>query len=1001
MPECFKIKSLSSPEQGRSVRGIIRAVVPVFPLLWLLISSGSIRAEPFGFEPGDRISYIGNALADRKQHDGWLETYLHAAHPHHELVFRNFGFSGDQVHHRPRAHTGFGDADSHLSRAETTVIFAFFGYNESFDDPDLFANRLIEWIDHTLRQNYSGDGPPRIVLFSPIAHENLGDPSLPDGTDNNRRLAALTHAMANIAQEKDVTFVDLFHGTQALYRESDQPLTINGVHLSSEGNRRVGRFITQALLGGRPPADSAELEELRQTVLDKNWHYFNRYRASSGNDVWGGRSNLHGNYETLQQELKMLDVMTDNRDQRIWTLAQGSDIEVDDANVPPPIQVETNYRTGEDIVVDRQALAQAIEFGTLQDAKDVRILSGEEAIGRMQLAHGLKANLFACEQRFPEIANPVQLQVDTKGRIWVAAWPTYPKWEPLKEMNDALVILQDTTGDGVADESTVFAYINNPTGFEFWNDGVIVVSAPNIWFLRDTTGDDKADEKILLMTGIDSADTHHSANNLVYGPDGYIYYQRGVFHLHNVETPWAKSHESTQPGLYRLNPRTHRFAFHVGNTPNSHGISFDRWGYHFITDATSGSAFQVVLEDANELRFNTRRLLQHTVRPVPGNQVLSSAHLGERFENNFLIYNVIGFLGIKRYELRYDDDGHVTGHELDDLLISSDPNFRPTHGVVGADGALYVSDWHNPIIGHMQHNLRDPMRDHTHGRIYRITAEDNPLQEPVSIHGEPVDKLLDLLRHPVDGVRHRVRIELSARDTAEVISAAQEWLTRYNPSAEEHAHPMLEILWLHQQHNVTNKKLLQALLESPVGHARHAARRVAAFWSGQPTPRTEHDLDDHLTQTAEEALNLKIDLTELEVAEITIAAVVERMLFDVVEFKVKAGQPVSLTLVNPDFMPHNLLIVKPGTIENVAARAIDLGAEGFARHFVPDTGDVLHATRMLKQGEKQTLEFNAPAEAGDYPYVCTFPGHAQLMRGLMKVVESSPLLPPAPIPHSQ
>ncbi len=158
---------------------------------------------------------------------------------------------------------------------------------------------------------------------------------------------------------------------------------------------------------------------------------------------------------------------------------------------------------------------------------------------------------------FPELINPVQMQVDPQGRLWAAAWATYPKWQPLNEMNDRLLILEDTTGDGVADKSTTFANIHNPTGFEFWNGGVIVVSAPDILFLKDTTGDNKADKKVRLMGAIDSADTHHTANNVVLGPDGWIYYQRGVFHLNNVETPWLARQDSETSGLYRSNARPH------------------------------------------------------------------------------------------------------------------------------------------------------------------------------------------------------------------------------------------------------------------------------------------------------------------------------------------------------------------------------------------------------------------------------------------------------------
>ena len=160
---------------------------------------------------------------------------------------------------------------------------------------------------------------------------------------------------------------------------------------------------------------------------------------------------------------------------------------------------------------------------------------------RFDVRDGFKVNLFADESQFPEIINPVQMQVDNKGRLWAAVWPTYPMWEPMKEMNDALVILPDDNKDGKADRVIEFAKVHNPLGFEFWNGGVLVTSGPDLLFLRDNDGDDKADERYVILQGLGTSDTHHAANNLIYGPDGGIYWQSGVFLQHNHEHPWGPS----------------------------------------------------------------------------------------------------------------------------------------------------------------------------------------------------------------------------------------------------------------------------------------------------------------------------------------------------------------------------------------------------------------------------------------------------------------------------
>src|SRR5499425_539039 len=132
----------------------------------------------------------------------------------------------------------------------------------------------------------------------------------------------------------------------------------------------------------------------------------------------------------------------------------------------------------------------------------------------MTLGKGLKINLFADEQMFPELSKPVQMAWDAKGRLWVAVWPSYPHWRPKEEMNDKIIILEDTKSTGKADKMTVFAdHLSNPTGFEFYNGGVLVAQAPDLLFLKDTRGTGKADLRVRVLHGLDSADTHPTANS--------------------------------------------------------------------------------------------------------------------------------------------------------------------------------------------------------------------------------------------------------------------------------------------------------------------------------------------------------------------------------------------------------------------------------------------------------------------------------------------------------
>ncbi len=785
-------------------------------LFALLLLGASPEAKALDVNKGDHVVLLGNTLAERMQHHGWLESYAQLAMPDKELVFRNHGFCGDKVDKRPR-NRGFINPHDYLTISKADVILSFFGANEAWDkNPDAYKGILSKWIDETKSKKYNGKSAPRIVLFSPIAHEDLGNPNLPDGKEQNKHLAAYATATAEVAKEKDIEYVDLFKASQDLYKASGENLTLNGIHLTNDGNKHLAQVIFKALFGKDAPIDHKHLDQTKAAVLDKNWHWFNRYRATDGNDVWGGRSGLRfvdnqSNRDALFHELSMIDAMTASRDKVVHAAAKGKTIVADDSKVPPPVVVKSN-------IGGKSRSSNAGKEGTAQ------YKTAKETLEQLELAEGLEANVFASEEMFPEAINPVQLGVGPKGRLWVASWRTYPKWEPLKEMGDTISILPDENRDGVADKSIVFAKVHNPTGFTFWNGGVIVASAPDLIFLKDTDGDDKADVRIRIMHGIDSADTHHAANNLTFGPGGYVYYQRGVFHVSNVETPWKGPQQHGNSAMYRFNPRTFEYSFHANNSPNPHGISFNHWGYHFATDGTGGRAYQVRPDGKGG--FKMQGLLNKTVRPVPSSGILSSDHFPERNNGNFLICNSIGFLGIKQYTLATDDNGNVKGTQIEDLLVSKkDRNFRPTDFEIGDDGALYVADWQNVIIGHMQHNVRDPNRDKNHGRIFRIKVKDRPLMKHIKVVGQPLPVLLDLLKHNTYNIRLRARFELSSRDTDDVIKATKAWLKKNkDPNAQ------LEGLWVHQQHNVVNKELLQSLLNSKESNARVAAKTVEQFW---------------------------------------------------------------------------------------------------------------------------------------------------------------------------
>lgn len=777
---------------------------------------------------GDRIAIIGNTLADRMQHDGWLETYLASRYPDYNLVFRNLGFSADEINPALRLRSkNFGSPDTWLTQVKADVIFAFFGYNESFaGDAGLpkFRKDLDTQLKSMLSKNYNGQSSPRIVLVSPVAFENLNDPNLPDGQDINKNLSAYSAAMAEIAAANKVGFIDLWGASSRAQSQAQSPWSINGVHLNEHGNHEVAKIIDRQIGGKSPePKRTTEgLEKIRQAVVDKNFYWFNRYRTTDGFSIYGDRADLkfvagQTNRVVMKREMEILEQLTAHRDPAVWAAAQGKPYKVDDSDLPPFIPVISN----------KPGKGPPPEFKHL-------FLSGEDAIAKMKVGSGLKVNLFASEKEFPELAAPVQMTWDTKGRLWVAVWPSYPHWKPLDEMNDKILIFEDTDGDGKADKMTVFAdKLHNPTGFELWGGGCIVAQVPDILFLKDTNGDGKADTRTRILSGMDSADTHHSANSFVLDPGGALYWQEGTFHHTQVETPWGPPTRRVNAGVFRYEPRTHKFDTYVAfGFANPHGHVFDRWGQDIIVDGTGaqprhGTLFSGQV-DYPATHAGPPQVYKQKTRPCSGTEILSSKHFPDSFEGNFLVANVIGFQGILRYKIE-DDGASIKGIEQEPIVSSTDLNFRPSDLRMGPDGALYFIDWHNPIIGHMQHNLRDPSRDHVHGRIYRVTAEGRPLSKAPKIDGEPIERLLKNLEHPEDRVRYRTRIELTARSTADVIAATTKWIAGLDAKDPQYEHHLMEGLWLHQNHNVINQELLERMLHSTDFRARAAATKVLCY----------------------------------------------------------------------------------------------------------------------------------------------------------------------------
>lgn len=792
---------------------------------------------------------IGNNLGSRMMNFGHFETEMHIRYPDSLLFIRNMCDGGNTPGFRPHASrvspwafpgaekfqtelANYSDSQGHfetedewLRRLQADVIIAFFGYNESFQGEQGLQNykgELDAFIKHTLNQKYNDKAAPELVIVSPIAFEDLSTKfDLPNGQRENNNLSLYADAMREIAANNNVHFVDAFHPSKEWYDSNDDFLTIDGSQLNEDGYVKLSELLADEIFGDVKPRAEMHKELVHAAVLEKNWMWHNDVKMPNGVHVHGRRYNPFGP-ENYPAEIKKIRELTAIRDEAIWLAAKGEKMNLAEADKKTSRlpEVKTNYNPEKN--------------GSLE------YLYGQDAVKKIKTAPGYKIELFASEKEFPDLAKPSQISFDNKGRLWVATMPSYPHYKPGdKRPDDKLIILEDTDADGKADKQTIFVGgLHLPNGFEIAPEGVYVSQGTNLMLYSDTDGDDKADKKEILLSGFDDHDTHHEIHAYCADPSGAIYMGEGVFLHTNVETAYGPV-RATNGGFYRYNParrqleRTAQLAI-----PNPWGIAFDEWGQNFFAETSSPDVLWM-MPGTVKPRYGvstpkSRNLIEekHRVRPTSGLEFISSRHFPDEVQGDFLINNTIGFLGTKQHTLIDDGTGYKSNHRQD-LIQSDDKNFRPVDLEFAPDGSLYIADWHNVLIGHMQHNARDPLRDHAHGRIYRVTYPSRPLVTPARIAGESIEVLLDNLKLPEYRTRYRTRRELRGHDVLEVTAKLNTWINQLDTTDSKYEHHLLEALWVSWGVNKVNGPLLKQLLVAKDYHVRAAAVRVLRYTGHQ------------------------------------------------------------------------------------------------------------------------------------------------------------------------
>ena len=450
----------------------------------------------------------------------------------------------------------------------------------------------------------------------------------------------------------------------------------------------------------------------------------------------------------------------------------------------------------------------------------------QEALKMLSLPSGFQATLFASE---PDINQPIAMTTDARGRLWVAECNTYSdRGENFNtELNDRILILEDTNADGTFDKKTVFwNQAKKLTSIEVGFGGVWLTAAPNLLFIPDANQDDVPDgEPVVLLDGFEgNVIRHNIVNGLRWGPDGWLYGRHGIQATSFVGSPGATESQRTPMNcaIWRFHPTDRTFEIVAQGGTNPWGFDFDEHGEMFMINTVIGHLFHIVPNARYQRMYGAHfnphlyQLIDQTADhfhwdvgeehwAAGRNEQISDgtdkaggghAHTGlmiyqgnqwpKEFHNQLFTANFHG-RRINSDSIHREGNSYVA-HHGQDYFKSADPWFRGIELIYGRYGEVYLADWSD--IGECHEN--DGIH-RTSGRIFKISYGNPSPSIPEKINEASVDQLIENLSHPNEWV-----VRKSRRRLQELTAA----LIKKSPAPDftlEVAHPILkDHPWIHK-----------------------------------------------------------------------------------------------------------------------------------------------------------------------------------------------------------
>jgi putative membrane-bound dehydrogenase-like protein len=514
--------------------------------------------------------------------------------------------------------------------------------------------------------------------------------------------------------------------------------------------------------------------------------------------------------------------------------------------------------------------------------------SPEVALSKMQMADGLKATIVASE---PLVRQPVAIDFDDRGRLWVIQYLQYPNPAGLNRIKvdrfsrtqydripeppprgpngaDKITILEDKNGDGRADKAHDFiSGLNLSTGFAFGDQGVYVLQAPYLLHYKDANQDDIPDsDPQVLLTGFGMDDAHSLANSLTWGNDGWLYGLQG-----STVTAKIRGIEFQQ-GIWRYHPPTDRFELYAEGGGNMWGLDLDRSG-NLIASTNFGPHIALdVLQDAyywkqfgkhgplhNPFAYGHFDHMRHE-NPKGGHVTAGGIFYQAdqwplKYRGKYIGANVLSHW-VSAFDLIPDGSTFKT-KQTDLILNSHDPWFAPNDLALGVDGNIYVADWHDERMAHPD---PDADWDRTNGRIYMIKsiADQRPgmgLIDDISKLGTA--ELVDGLSSANLAIVRRSRRILKERHDKESISLLKSAWDHPNTTVQIRR----EILWTmisQQSQEIKASIVTDDLLKDCLKQSDAVIRRSAIQFIGDRNTTVSTDLEKALTESIQKETDLRI-----------------------------------------------------------------------------------------------------------------------------------------------